>query len=885
MNMATKDTDTRRPGHLRTLNRSSDTDFTDSRLKPEPLRLGRRDASGAELTHVSSKDTLVSPDPGALAGDEDSDLGKCERNWEAESLGSQFSHNLHGPSHRVEQHTPPRSDYNLSESQGATVHREQCGATQMDRESYCEDTRTNLTNRNGISCSVIISSRPNALAGAVPASTEMLKSVIETNSQLNMPGRSDSWLLSTDTRSSLLSLHSVYTKSLFPEPKPLTRQSSVGQLRQSIETMAETRSRPASIRIVPTQGSATPLINTPMSEKRSATRSPETPTILQAAASSTPRSMATKTKESAGTQIRPVAHSSFSDSPNAAGPGSLLSVRDLDYKLRSRLSEPALTRSGQKKPSNFGGHPGYTTPVPVTPQRPATKSSVLQSSPVHHPLRSANTASSRHSIATTDRIVMTGGASQSGGTSYKPKEVKSCPNRVADLRRLFDHGSPVGPDLGPSSRWKETSAAAAPHSTFSGSKAPVFRLPRPAGHGFPAGHLFSPVKNLSANDFGNRYGHGPGSDGISPGASPLKQKITLFENLSTPESLYHSSPSQQVKTYDGAIEDSGMQDTPHGDDSLRKKANQMLHPIGSASLLRRFSRSLRSETQDSLKDTYTIREGAGTSRIRRKIVECRLQQPQHPKLPHTLDNSGHSGTALFQANQRDKNVPDTDIDTVSYIHGVKSMRESGTSSVAKRLLARRSMPFFNKSVHTNDQPYTRPVGSTYSPSLSSGSGPAPPTPSARTTNSNSRSNASKYSFAGSSTMSAPQPRLTKLCNSASFMTENSTQSAPQPLATETVAKGRTSSLRRRFSSSLSRAINPFRPHHGKKDVDGAGWSGHSGPGASGGASRAVSVAKCDLEHPRPIRGAEMGQIIGMFERQEASVISADHINGTGQAKL
>ncbi|TLD20306.1 hypothetical protein PspLS_08651 [Pyricularia sp. CBS 133598] len=355
--------------------------------------------------------------------------------------------------------------------------------------------------------------------------------------------------------------------------------------------------------------------------------------------------------------------------------------------------------------------------------------------------------------------------------------------------------------------------------------------------------------------------------------------------MSTPENLHHSSPSQQVKMYDGAIEDSGRKDTSHGDDSLRKKASQMLHPIGSASLLRKFSRSLRSEAQDNSNSPDEIREAVGTSIFRRKIVKRRLQQPQHLKLPYTLGNAGNSSTALVQANQRDKHVAGTDADTASYTRRVTSTRESGTSSVAKRLLARRSMPFFNKSSQTNNQPYTRPAESSYSPSFSSGSVPAPPTPRSRTTNSNTRSNASKYSFAGSSTMSAPQPRLTKLCKSASFVTEHSTQSAPQPLATETLANGRTSSLRRRFSSSLSRTINPFRPHHGKKDVEGAGWSSQSGSGASGGSARAVSVARCDLEHPRPIRGAEMGQIIGMFEQQEASVSSAEHVNGTGQAKL
>ncbi|KAH8844981.1 hypothetical protein MCOR27_006546 [Pyricularia oryzae] len=353
--------------------------------------------------------------------------------------------------------------------------------------------------------------------------------------------------------------------------------------------------------------------------------------------------------------------------------------------------------------------------------------------------------------------------------------------------------------------------------------------------------------------------------------------------MSTPDNIHHSSPSQQVRTYDGAIEDSGRKDTPHGDDSLRNKASQMLHPIGSASLLRKLSRSLRSETQDNSKEPDMIKEAAGTSRFRRQIAKCRLQQPQYPKPPYTLENAGHSGTALVQVNQGDKHAPESHNDTASYIRRVTSTREPSTSSVAKRLLSRRSMPFFNKSVHKNNQPYTRPAES-YSPSFS-GSGLAPPTPSARTTNSNSRSNASKYSFAGNSTMSAPQPRLTKLCNSASFVTEHSTQSAPQPLAAETLAKGRTSSLRRRFSSSLSRAMNPFRSHHGKKDDDGAGWGGQPGPGVSGGLARAVSVAKCDLEHPRPIRGSEMGQIIGMFEQQEASAGSAEHVNRTGQAKL
>ncbi|QBZ63665.1 hypothetical protein PoMZ_05351 [Pyricularia oryzae] len=685
----------------------------------------------------------------------------------------------------------------------------------------------------------------------------------------------------TDAKFSSQSRHSVYANLVVPESKPLTRQSSLAQLRQPIEAKAEARSRPASILIVPTQGSATPSINTPIFEKRLATRSPETPSIVQPANISTPSSMVHK--ESAGTHSRPAIQSSFSDSPNAAWPGNLLSARGLDYKLRSRLSEPALVRSGQKKPSSVGGHPGYTTPVPVTPQRPVTKSSVLHSSPVHHLMRSANTVSSRHSIATTDRHATTGGASQSGGTSHK-LGAQSCPNRVAELRRLFDNGKPVGPNLGPSSRWKETSVAAAPHSKFSGSGAPVFRLPQLAGPKRPGGPLFSPVKNLSANEFGNHYGHGPGSnDGVSPGTSPLKQKITLFENMSTPDNIHHSSPSQQVRTYDGAIEDSGRKDTPHGDDSLRNKASQMLHPIGSASLLRKLSRSLRSETQDNSKEPDMIKEAAGTSRFRRQIAKCRLQQPQYPKPPYTLENAGHSGTALVQVNQGDKHAPESHNDTASYIRRVTSTREPSTSSVAKRLLSRRSMPFFNKSVHKNNQPYTRPAES-YSPSFS-GSGLAPPTPSARTTNSNSRSNASKYSFAGNSTMSAPQPRLTKLCNSASFVTEHSTQSAPQPLAAETLAKGRTSSLRRRFSSSLSRAMNPFRSHHGKKDDDGAGWGGQPGPGVSGGLARAVSVAKCDLEHPRPIRGSEMGQIIGMFEQQEASAGSAEHVNRTGQAKL
>ncbi|QBZ63666.1 hypothetical protein PoMZ_05352 [Pyricularia oryzae] len=172
MDIATKDTDARRPGHLRALNRSSDTDFTDSRLKPEPLRLGRRDVSGAESTHMSLDDSLMSPDPGALAGDEDSDLGKCERNWEAESLGSPVSNGIHSPSHMGEQ-APPFSDYNPSESPPeAIVHREQGDSAQMGT----------------------ILSRSNALTGTLPARTDMLKTVLET-SQPNMPGESESWLL------------------------------------------------------------------------------------------------------------------------------------------------------------------------------------------------------------------------------------------------------------------------------------------------------------------------------------------------------------------------------------------------------------------------------------------------------------------------------------------------------------------------------------------------------------------------------------------------------------------------------------------------------------------------------------------------------------------
>lgn len=194
MDIATKDTDARRPGHLRALNRSSDTDFTDSRLKPEPLRLGRRDVSGAESTHMSLDDSLMSPDPGALAGDEDSDLGKCERNWEAESLGSPVSNGIHSPSHMGEQ-APPFSDYNPSESPPeAIVHREQGDSAQMGRKSCCEDNRTNLTYGNVIHCSGTILSRSNALTGTLPARTDMLKTVLET-SQPNMPGESESWLL------------------------------------------------------------------------------------------------------------------------------------------------------------------------------------------------------------------------------------------------------------------------------------------------------------------------------------------------------------------------------------------------------------------------------------------------------------------------------------------------------------------------------------------------------------------------------------------------------------------------------------------------------------------------------------------------------------------
>ncbi|KAI6363516.1 hypothetical protein MCOR25_005875 [Pyricularia grisea] len=196
MDMATKDTDTQRPGHLRALNRSSDTDFTDSRLKPKPLRIGRRDASDANLTDISLNDTLMSPDPGALAGDEDSDVGKCERNWEAESLGSPLSNGLHSPSHRAEQHTPPRSDYNPSESPpGATIHGEQCPTTQMDRESCRGGNKADLTYRNAICCEGTISTQPKALRGSMPVATEMLKTVMETSSQINMPRGSDNWLL------------------------------------------------------------------------------------------------------------------------------------------------------------------------------------------------------------------------------------------------------------------------------------------------------------------------------------------------------------------------------------------------------------------------------------------------------------------------------------------------------------------------------------------------------------------------------------------------------------------------------------------------------------------------------------------------------------------
>ncbi|KAL8388301.1 hypothetical protein RB595_009327, partial [Gaeumannomyces hyphopodioides] len=516
-------------------------------------------------------------------------------------------------------------------------------------------------------------------------------------------------------------------------------------------------------------------------------------------------------------------------------PGQALHDRDTAPVSAARKSEgdqPQLLSSGAVKRGQRG------QPPPVTPTRPP-RSSVLRSSPVHYLLRSAKSNAGLEVPGMTEEGLVRSEPRKYHGME-KCQGTRSCPRKVADLCRLFDAPST---DHAPFStpRRQKTGTGIPGFSEALSTPTLMNAKPKPRTADETEAKLTpSPGKLKLKGKIDGR----PCNVTADERESPLKQKIHLFEDLSSSDAvdkITRARPRSQDSGVGGPVRQAEIGVTVRKSGTWRGK-----RAVG---ILRKISKSLDihgpGDTQEVPLKNGSRAWLVGTADVQRpgkKIVKRRLKkQPPALVAGAAADSTPDKVSAAVQQQQQQQQHEQQEFrsavaEPFSYEHQVTQMPESSWKGSTRRsLFKRKSLPFLKSMSALQDR------NDTHNPK---------------------DVNSSK----GSSAKLAPEAADV----SSGHVMRGS-------------AQGRTETLRRRFSASLSKAMNPFRSapeaaahSRGKRGSrTGAGTNSpvasehRTASNSSSSNTAAVAVVGCNLQHPRPIRGSEVSLLIGLCEGMES----------------
>ncbi|KAL8416065.1 hypothetical protein RB596_006574 [Gaeumannomyces avenae] len=469
-------------------------------------------------------------------------------------------------------------------------------------------------------------------------------------------------------------------------------------------------------------------------------------------------------------------------------------------------------------------------PPPVTPTRPVRRSSVLHSSPVHYLLRSARGNAGLEALGTTEE-----GLARSEPRSYhdvdKCQGTRSCPRKVADLCRLFDVPSTGHAPFSTPRRQKTGtgipgSSEALPTSALKNAKPKLRTADEIESKPAP-----SPGKLKLQEKTNGR----PCTVTTHEGESPLKQKIHLFEDLGSSDAVDEITATHPRPRDSGT--GSPVKQAEIGVTVRKSGTRRGKRAVG---ILRKISKSLdihgSRDTQEVPLKNGSQAWLVGTAAVQmppKKIVKRRLKkQPPVLAAEAAADSTLDKASAAAQQNYEQQDFRSAVAELSSYERQMKQMPELGSkgSTRGRGLFKRKSLPFLKGIPSLQDS------NDTHNPK---------------------DSNSSKGCSA-------------KLAPGAAGVTSG--------LVTRGSVQGRAEILRRRFSASLSKAMNPFRsvpeaaPHPGGKRGAGSGpitnspaASDRTASKGSGSNIAAVSVVRCNLQHPKPIRGSEVSLLIGLCE--------------------
>ncbi|KLU83697.1 hypothetical protein MAPG_02748 [Magnaporthiopsis poae ATCC 64411] len=467
---------------------------------------------------------------------------------------------------------------------------------------------------------------------------------------------------------------------------------------------------------------------------------------------------------------------------------------------------------------------------PVTPMRPMRRSPVLHSSPVHFLLRSAGSNSGLESLGTTEGLVQSEPRNRYGGE--KLQGTRSCPRKVADLCRLFDAPS-AGHGISSTPRRQKTVIRIPEFSEALSMPTVANVKSKTRTSGEVETKFASPPSKLGS---GGKAEGRPCTSADGEGASPLKQKIHLFEDLSSSDAVDRLSGARR-KTHHSAV----------GGPVGQVEVGTMWERAGTwrgkraVGILRKISKTLDIHGYGDTEEVPLTSEGqtgfgdtAEAQRPRKKIVKRRLKRQPPDRLAGVAFGSTPDSTpAVAQEQLECKNATAEVSSDERQVREVPAL-DSKVSTRRRGLFKRKSLPFLKGMSALQGYNGTRDTKEI-------------------------------HSSRGSST------KVVTGAAGASFRNMNVVRGPTH---------GRTETLRRRFSASISKAMNPFRSAPGATASYPSGRrAARAGPRTnssttseqttgSGSNKAAVSVVRCNLQHPRPIRGSEVSLLIGLCERME-----------------
>lgn len=467
---------------------------------------------------------------------------------------------------------------------------------------------------------------------------------------------------------------------------------------------------------------------------------------------------------------------------------------------------------------------------PVTPMGPMRRPSVLHSNPVHCLLRSAKSNAGLESLRTAGGLVQSEPRNRYGRET--PQGTRSCPRKVADLCRLFDAPSA---DHGISSTPRRQKAVTGIPAFSEALSIPTVASAKSETRASDEAEakLASPPGKLRSED---KAGSCPFISADDEGASPLKQKIHMFEHLSSSDAVDKLSRARP-KSRDSAANSPSRQ-IEVGITARRAGTWRGKRAVG---ILRKISKTLdihcygdtdevplKSEGQTGLGDT------AEAQRPRKKLVKCRLKkQPPVRVAGVAFDSTPDEVPAVAQEHLEFRSVV---AELPSDEHQVSEMPEldSKVSTRRRGLFKRKSLSFLKGTTALEDRNDAHDAQEVH----------------------NSKGSSAKFIMGTAGTSPGNAARGPTL--------------------------GRTETLRRRFSASISKAMNSFRSapdaaaypsgkraaRPGPRTNSSAASEQTTGSGSNSSNKAAVSVVRCNLQHPRPIRGSEVSLLIGLCEGME-----------------